>query len=192
MRGDGDEVAAAARGGQEHDGRRALAVEVQRRGRAGVEEERLLARGRLEPDPAAVRPARDVGGVRNRRARLEQHPDRRQHRRLAADASPTSAQSRGGTSSTSRAPRKPLIETRSRRATGAMCTPACGLYAPRRARAARSRAPRRARRLRRSRRSRPLRPARWRSSTACGTAATWSSFGTPRPTIRRRTAWECR
>ncbi len=84
VRCDGDEVAAATRGGQEDDRRRALPVQVQGRGRAGVEEEHLVSREPLEPDPAAVRPLRDVARVGNRRTGLEQHPDRREHGRLAA------------------------------------------------------------------------------------------------------------
>ena len=84
VRRDRHEVAAAASRREEEHRRRALAVEVQRRGRTGVEEVRPLSRRRLEADPAAVRALRDVRRVRNRGARLEQHPDRGQNGRPAA------------------------------------------------------------------------------------------------------------
>ena len=69
---------------QEEHRRRAGAVEVERVGRPGVEEDRPLRDVGLEADPSPCSVARDVVDRRRRRGGLEQRPDRGQHRRLAA------------------------------------------------------------------------------------------------------------
>ena len=73
---------------QEEHRRRPCAVEVERVGRLGVEEDRALGDVRLEADPSSGAVAGDVVDGRRRRGGLEQRPDRGQHGGLTARGLP--------------------------------------------------------------------------------------------------------
>src|SRR5579884_817240 len=79
--GDGEQRGRPQVRREEQRGRRSLAVQVERRRRPRVEEERAVADHRLDTDAAVA--ARDVRRGRHRRGRLQQGPDRGEHRRLA-------------------------------------------------------------------------------------------------------------